>query len=54
MWEDAALVQAAIYPLALGLVGRADANVGLMRAAVPQLKKLLEPVRSTAEGYGAE
>lgn len=58
-WEDLTVVQLPLYPLTVALVGVADANVGLMRAAGQQLVSVLEPVRAKAaelagEGAGDE
>lgn len=47
--DGMAVVQAALYPVILCLVGEEDANVGLMLDAVPQLQELLAPLQSKAE-----
>ena len=47
------VVQAALYPVILALVGDGNANVGLMLEAVPQLQELLSGLQSKAERHEA-
>ena len=49
--EGLCVVQAALYPVILALVGDGDANVGLMLDTVPQLQDLLAGLQSKAERY---
>lgn len=49
--EGLCVVQAALYPVILALVGDGDANVGMMLDTVPQLQELLAGLQSKAERY---